>query len=406
MSILRDWYMIQCGPSDKRAQKLRFDEELMGQLIRSVASHEVGHTLGLTHNYGASSSVPVEKLRDREWLEENGHTPSIMDYARFNYVAQPEDSVTERGLISRIGAYDIWAIEWGYRWYPDLDPEEEIPILNKWIVEKMEDKALWFGSEFTSDDPRTQTEDLGDNAMLAGEYGIKNLKRVVSNLLQWTYMPNEDYKHLAQLYTGVCNQFEYYVGHVLTYIGGIYETPKTADQEGAVYEMVPAEKQRDAMNFLSRHVFTTPTWLLDTAIFARIGESPTQTLSKSQSMALNHLFHPATLSKLAASEAMYPDRAYLLHEYFTEIDNAMWTELKSGSPIDIYRRNLQRSYVEKLVELYGKTSKDYRDVNPILKAKIPEIHGRISKALEKVQDPMTVYHLKYIQDKLSTARVR
>jgi hypothetical protein len=406
MSILRDWYMIQCGPSDERAQKMRFDDELMGQLIRSVASHEVGHTLGLTHNYGASSSVPVEKLRDREWLEANGHTPSIMDYARFNYVAQPEDSVTERGLISRIGAYDIWAIEWGYRWYPELKAEEEIPILNKWIVEKMEDKALWYGSEFASDDPRTQTEDLGDNAMEAGEYGIKNLQRVIKNLLQWTYMPNEDYSHLSQLYMGVSNQFEYYVGHVLTYVGGIYETPKTTDQGGPVFQMVPAEKQRMAIQFISKHVFTTPTWLLDTAILARIGESPTQTISTSQNMVLNHFFNPSTLSKLAVTEAMYPERAYKLHEFFTDIDRAIWTELKTGSPIDIHRRNLQRSYVDKLVDLYGKTSKDYRDVNPILRVKIREIHDMISKSLDKAKDPMTIYHLKFVQDKLATARVR
>jgi hypothetical protein len=407
MSILRDWYMIQCGPNDLRAQKMRFDDELMGQLIRSVASHEVGHTLGLTHNYGASSAVPVEKLRDRDWLEKNGHTPSIMDYARFNYVAQPEDSVTERGLISRIGAYDIWAIEWGYRWYPELKTaEEEIPILNKWIVEKMEDKALWFGSEFTSDDPRTQTEDLGDNAMKAGEYGIKNLQRVMRSLMQWTYLPNEGYTHLSQLYTGVSNQFEYYVGHVLTNIGGIYETPKTTDQVGPVYQMVPVARQKEAMEFITKQVLTTPQWLLDTAILARIGESPTQTISNSQTMVLNHLLNPVTLSKLVVSEAMYPDKAYQLHEYFADIDKAMWTELKSYSSIDIHRRNLQRSYIDKLIDLSAKSGKDYRDVGPILKVKLGEIHHSIGKALPKIKDQMTVYHLKFIQSKLETAMNR
>jgi hypothetical protein len=407
MSILRDWYLIQCGPNDKRAQKIIFDDGLMGQLIRSVASHEVGHTLGLTHNYGASSSVPVEKLRDREWLEKNGHTPSIMDYARFNYVAQPEDSVTINGLISRIGVYDEWAIEWGYRWYPELKTaEEEIPILNEWIVEKMEDKALWYGSEFTSDDPRTQTEDLGDNAMKAGEYGIKNLKRVMSSLMRWTYQPNEGYSHLSQLYSGVSNQFEYYVGHVLTNIGGIYETPKTANQAGPVYRMVPLEKQKAAMEFLHQQVFTTPKWLLDTAILARIGESPTQTISQSHVMALNHLLNPSTLSKLAVSEAMYAEKAYQLHDYFNDIDRAMWNELESNSSIDIYRRNLQRSYVDKLIDLYGKSGKDYRDVAPILKNKISELHSAIGKSIPKMKDQMSVLHLKYIQDKLSAARNR
>jgi hypothetical protein len=404
MSILRDWYLIQCGPNDLRAQKMRFDDNLMGQLIRSVASHEVGHTLGLTHNYGASSTVPVEKLRDREWVEENGISPSIMDYSRFNYVAQPEDSVTEKGLISKIGAYDIWAIEWGYRWYPELkSSEDEIPILNKWIVEKMEDRALWFGSEFSSDDPRTQTEDLGDNAMKAGTLGIKNLQRVVSNLLQWTYAPNEGYGNLTQLYNGVTTQFEYYVGHVLTYVGGIYETPKTADQLGPVYQMVPVVKQREAMDFLNKNVFITPKWLLDTAILARIGESPTQTVGALHSMVLNHLLNPSTLSKMAVNEAIYGDNAYKLVQYFSDLDNAIWTELKTGAPVDIHRRNLQRAYVDKLIELSSKTGKDYRDVGPILKVKLSEIKNRIGKSLPLTKDQMTVYHLKYIDTKLQSA---
>jgi hypothetical protein len=405
MSILRDWYMIQCGPDDPRGQKMRFDDELMGRLIRSVASHEVGHTLGLTHNYGASSTVPVEKLRDREWLKTHGLTPSIMDYARFNYVAQPEDSVGEDGLISRIGAYDIWAIEWGYRWYPELrTAEDEIPLLNHWIMKKMEDKALWFGSEFTSDDPRTQTEDIGDNAMKAGSYGIKNLKRVMANLMKWTYQPNQGYEHLSQLYTGVANQFDYYVGHVLTYIGGIYETPKTADQSGPVFQSVAAARQREALNFLNENVFTTPTWLLDTAILARVGESPVQTINQTQATVLNHLFNPVILSRLVASEAMYGNNAYQLHQYLTDIDNAMWTELKLASPISLYRRNLQRTYVEKLIELYSKNGKEYRDAGPILSVKLDEISDRISKTISRTKDPMTVYHLKFILEKIESVR--
>jgi hypothetical protein len=404
MSILRDWYLIQCGPNDPRAQKMRFDDELMGQLIRSVASHEVGHTLGLTHNYGASSTVPVEKLRDRDWLEANGHTPSIMDYARFNYVAQPEDSVSEKGLISRIGAYDIWAIEWGYRWYPELKTsEDEIPILNEWIVEKMQDKALWYGSEFTSDDPRTQTEDLGDNAMIAGGYGIKNLQRVMQGLLNWTFEANEGYGNLTQIYNGVTDQFEYYVGHVLTNIGGIYETPKTANQSGPVFRGVPVAKQKAAMDFIVKQVLTTPKWLLDTAILARIGESPTQTMQQIHGMVLNHFFSPSTLSKLAVSEAVNGMDSYQLVNYFADIDIAMWTELKTGAPIDIYRRNLQRSYIDKLIDLSAKSGKDYRDVGPILKVKLAEINSAIGKNLARVKDPMTIYHLKFIQGKVAGA---
>ena len=401
MSILRNWYLIQCGPIDERAQKMHFDDALMGELIRSVAAHEVGHTLGLTHNFGASSTVPVEKLRDREWLEIHGHTPSIMDYARFNYVAQPEDSVGERGLISRIGAYDLWAIEWGYRWYPDLSAEEEKPVLNQWIVERMEDdRALWFGSEFSSDDPRTQTEDLGNNAMEAGGYGVKNLKRVMSNLMQWTYRENEGYNDLNELYKGVLRQFDYYVGHVLTNIGGIYETPKLASQPGPVYEMVPREVQKEALGFIKEHVFATPTWLIDTMILSRVGDSPTQTISRSQDRALNYLFSTNTISKIAVNEAMYGDKAYRLIDYVNDIDASMWSELKAEKPIDLYRRNLQRSYVELLIGLSNKSGKEYRDAAPIAKNKLTEIYALIKKSKRKMDDPMSQYHLNFLETRL------
>lgn len=401
MSILRNWYLIQCGPVDAKAQKMTFDDELMGELIRSVAAHEVGHTLGLTHNFGASSTVPVEKLRDRQWLEENGHTPSIMDYARFNYVAQPEDSISRRGLISRIGAYDLWAIEWGYRWYPDLSAEQERPVLNKWIVERMADnRALWYGSEFSSDDPRTQTEDLGNDAMKAGDYGIKNLRRVVSNLMDWTYRENEGYGDLKSLYGGVVRQFDYYIGHVLANIGGVYETPKLASQPGPVYQGVPVEHQRSALEFLDTHVFTTPTWLLDTLILARVGDSPTRIVTRLQDHVMNYLFNPNTVSRLAVQEAMYGESAYKLIDYFNEIDKTIWKELREEKPVDVYRRNLQRSYVENLIAFSNKTGKEYRDAGPIVKNKLKEIQALIKKSKRKIDDPMTKYHLGFLEGRL------
>lgn len=405
MSILREWYMIQCAPSDPRAQKMTFDDDLMGQLIRSVASHEVGHSLGLTHNFGASATVPVEKLRDREWLETNGHTPSIMDYARFNYVAQPEDSVGERGLISHIGVYDLWAIEWGYRWLPRAKTaEEETPVMTIWANERLRNDKLRFGSEFSSDDPRSQTEDVGDNAMRASDYGIKNLQRVVPHLAQWTYQPHEGYKSLTQMYNALTNQFDYYLGHVMSYIGGEYETLKSMDQPGPVYETVPVELQREAMDFLSRQIFQTPMWLLDTAILTRIGQSPTQIIGRSQDMVLSSLLSSSRLSKIVTSEATYGRKAYPLIDYLDELDEALWTELTTYESISLYRRNLQRSYVDRLLDLANpsRSDREYRDVAPIVIIKLGEIQQHIKKGMLKMKDVMSIYHLRYIDNKITT----
>jgi hypothetical protein len=324
-----------------------------------------------------------------------------MDYARFNYVAQPEDSVSRKGLISRIGEYDKWAIEWGYRWYPDLKTaEDEIPVLNKWVREKQEDKSLWYGSEFATDDPRTQTEDIGDNAMLAGEYGIRNLKRVTNNLLEWTFMENDNYSYLSVIYEGVVQQYKYYVGHVLTNIGGMYVTPKSPSQPGPVFKIVPAQLQQDAVDFIRDNVLTPPFWLVDTTVLARVGRSPTQIISSVQEMVLRHLFNSGTFSNIAVGEAMYPEQAFRLIDYVDAVDDAMWTELVSNEPINIYRRNLQQRYVERIIDVSGESGKDYRYVAPLLQAKLIQIRKNVRRAANKTKDPMTEYHLRFLLSKL------
>ena len=220
MELLHNWYFVQASAVDPMARTMQFDDELMGQLIRFVSSHEVGHTLGLRHNFGASSTVAVDSLRSKTFLEKYGHSPSIMDYARFNYVAQPEDGVTQQNLFPRIGAYDHWAIEWGYKLLPDIyEPDEEKALLNELTIAKSNNNIYWFGSEQEQNDPRAQSEDLGDNAMKAGDYGIKNLQRIVAHLPEWTKIAHEDYGSLSQMFREIQDQYQRYVGHVVKNIG-------------------------------------------------------------------------------------------------------------------------------------------------------------------------------------------
>lgn len=419
MNLLHSWYFIQCAAVDPRARKMEFDDELMGELIRFVSSHEVGHTLGLRHNFGSSSATPVEKLRDKAWVEANGHTSSIMDYARFNYVAQPEDNISEKGLFPRIGDYDKWAIEWGYRWYPEAKtPEAEIPVLNKITIEKLKDKRFWFGTESDPDDPRSQNEDLGDNAMKAGAYGIKNLQRIVPNLIQWTKEPDKDYENLSELYTEVTIQFGRYMGHVVKNIGGIYETPKTVEQPGAVYEYVPKNMQKAAMLFLNKQLFTTPTWLIDNDILDRIGNTGISILSQRQEAVLGRLISTTTINKLLSMEAEKGNNAYKAADMLDELKQGIWSELSAHKTIEIYRRNLQKAYVERIGQIINPPSSGLggiffsigspaamtdtkkSDIISVLKANLRSLRAEIKTAYPSITDKMTQYHLQDVADRI------
>jgi len=419
MNLLRNWYFIQCSPTDPRARKMQFDDELMGQLIRFVSSHEVGHTLGLRHNYGSSSTVPVEKLRDKAWVEANGHTPSIMDYARFNYVAQPEDNISPAGLYPRIGEYDKWAIEWGYKKiYEAATPEEEVPILNKLTTERLQNnKRLFFGTELNPDDPHSQNEDLGDNAMKAGAYGIKNLQRIVPNLMAWTKVPNEDYSNLSELYGEVVTQFNRYLGHVIKNIGGIYETPKKVEQAGPVYEYVPKAIQQEAMTFLNKNIFTTPTWLINPEISGKTGSDPLSVIGSRMEGALNALLTNSRMNKLISAENELGKNAYTLTDLMTDLQKSIWAELYTRKPIDVYRRNLQKAYIEKfntiispgapasssfggIVITFGGGDIKKTDIVSIAKGTLRSVKSDISAALPSMTDKMTRYHLQDMLDRI------
>ena len=424
MELLRNWYMIQAAQSDARARQMVFPDELMGELIRFVSAHEVGHTIGLRHNFGSSSSVPVESLRNKAWAEANGHTPSIMDYARFNYVAQPEDNINVTGLFPRVGDYDKWAIEWGYKRFPEFtSPEAEKTHLNKWIMEKLKNQRLWFGDgESNQDDPRSQTEDLSDDAVKASAYGIKNLQRIVPQLMQWTKEANADYEGLSDIYGQVSGQFSRYMGHVSRYVGGIYKTPKVYEDGGPVLEFTQKAKQSEAIAFLNQQLFNTPSWLISNDVFARTGGNPLTIIGNIQDGTLNRLFGTNTLNKLVNAETSIGNNAYKITDLFSDLKKGIWIELSTKKPIDVYRRNLQKSYINILNNLLNPATTvtviggggggfgapapvntDKSDIKSVVRAHLTSLKNEVNAAAAGIADPMSKYHLQDISKRIDKA---
>ena len=356
MNLLTKWYMVQCGALDKRAQKMKFDDKLMGELIRFVSSHEVGHSLGLRHNMGASFATPVEKLRDKAWVEAHGHTASIMDYARFNYVAQPEDKISEKGLFPRINDYDRWAIRWGYQWRPEFKDEfDEKEKLMKETTEVLrQNPRLWFGGEGGGEDPRAQTEDLGDNSVKASEYGIRNLKRVLESLPQWTHEDNDRYDDLSMMYGEVMNQFNRYRNHVMKNIAGTYRN-NMPGQEPRV--SVPKSRQKEAVQYLGRHIFETPEWLYPQSIINKVGSDATQSQNNLQDNVIGRLLSGYILNTLN-NQAPTATSPYPVSEYLDDVAEQIWKPLNSQNEWkNKMRRNLQRSYLAQLNSLINPTEK-------------------------------------------------
>lgn len=424
MATLHNWYMIQAGAVDPRARKMNFDDSLMGNLIRFVSSHEVGHTLGLRHNMGSSSTVPVEKLRDKAWLGVHGHTPSIMDYSRFNYIAQPEDSIPEIDLFPRIGEYDRWAIQWGYSYAGAKDPKEAAKILNRRVIDSLgANPRLWFGGEGFNQDPRAQLEDLGDNSMKASEYGIRNLQRILHGLPEWTREEGDKYDNLAELYREVVGQFSHYVGHVLKNVGGVSETVRSVEQPGDVYAPVPEARQREAVAFLNAQLFQTPKWLLDESILNKISSpSAGDPVGSIQTGVLGSLLSPSRLNSLLQSANRFGDsRVYTVEELLTDMHKGIWKELTSYQPISAWRRNLQKTYVESLlaivnpspppssaglpsglVLLFGPNTKN-TDLPSIARAELSALRAQIQASLPVTTDRLSKYHLQDLAERIRRA---
>lgn len=417
MKLVHDWYFVQAAAVDTRARKMEFDDELMGQLIRFVSSHEVGHTLGLRHNMGSSSRTPVEKLREKAWVEAHGHTASIMDYARFNYVAQPGDAITDAGMFPRIGDYDKWAIQWGYKATFAKDDKEDQKIVNKWVTDSLKaNPRLWFGTETNPFDPRSQTEDLGDNSVKASEYGIANLKRIVPKLPEWTREEADKYENLATMYGAAIGQYGRYMGHVVKNVGGVYETPKSVEQEGEdVYEPTPKDIQKDAVTFLNKQLFATPEWLLEPAILNKITNPiAAEQLNTVQVNVLNTLLSTARLNRMAVTTNRYGVKnTYTVDAMMEDVKNGVWSELNTHKPIDGYRRNLQKAYVDALSRIINPgelmpaavimNNTWNTDAVSVAKAQLVMLKKQVDGAIAGTGDKMSKYHLQDVSDRIKKA---
>lgn len=413
MTLLHNWFFVQTAAINPDAQKPGFKDDVMGRLIRFVSSHEVGHTMGLPHNMGSSPAYPVDSLRSASFTKKFGTAASIMDYARFNYIAQPGDK--EVALMPNIGLYDKYAISWGYR--PILDaktPADEKQTLDSWILKHAGDPIYRFGQQQVGEvvDPSSQTEDLGDDAVKAGIYGIANLQRIVPNLIKWTAKDGKDYRDLKAIYQEVVGQFSRYMGHSASNIGGVYETYKTYDQSGAVYTFVPKSRQKKNMLFLQDQLFTTPKWLINKAIFDKIEYSGNiERIRSLQERTLNTLLDISRMGRLIENESINGAEAYTLLNMMDDLRLGIWSELASGKTIDIYRRNLQRAYIDRMRYLmtvdqqpkimsFGRYTKGTKvtinqsDIRAAVRGELSTLKQAIKNALAKAPNRNTLYHLQ------------
>jgi hypothetical protein len=402
LKLVRDWYFVQASPMDPRAQQLPLPDNLMGELLAYVISHEVGHTLGFPHNMKASSSYTVEQLRDPIFTETNGTEASIMDYGRFNYVAQPGDDAR---LIPIIGPYDFFAVDWGYRTYPDAKtPEAEKPNLEALVARQVGDPTLRFGDPNAAEDPSQQTEDLSSDPIAATALGLRNLALVAANLVRATCKPGEDYELLRNMYDQVVSQRNRELGHVANVVGGMSKQNLWYGQADRVFIPESRARQQEAVEFLNRHAFQTPRELLDQDILWRLETSgAADRILNGQRRLLTTLINDRRIKRMAEHAALVPDEAYLGTELMTDLRNSIWSELAEDQfAVDLYRRNLQRAHVE---VMGGHVNNDdaSTDLPALSRGQLETILQLINERGSEAGDEITWMHLNDLKARIQKA---
>lgn len=423
LNLLKNWYFVQVAPLDPRAQKLPFSDELMADLVEYVVAHEVGHTLGFQHNMKSSSTYSIENIRDREWVKKMGHTPSLMDYSRYNYVAQPEDKIDVADLIPGIGPYDIWATRWGYKPIPSAKtPDEEKSVLDAWAREQ--DSTPWYRFSTAGtmgSDPGDITEAVGDSdAVRATALGLKNLERVSKLLLSaTTTRAGEPYDELAEVYGRMLGQWTLEMNHVTAIVGGFDSQQKHIGQEGVRFTPVSKSRQTEAVKFLLDNAFITPSWMVDKEILRRI--EPMGVLGRirnAQNNVLNNLLANSKFARLVEQRVIDGNTSYAPAEFVSDVRKGVWKELDASRVVvDEYRRNLQRAYLDIVNQklnpgpaqspttvqalLAAATNITSGDERGVYRAELRALNASLGAALARTTDRATRAHIEASRDQIS-----
>ncbi|WP_162339527.1 zinc-dependent metalloprotease [Cyclobacterium salsum] len=391
----RNRYLLETGSANPLARTLHTPEAEIGEMMRMVIAHEVGHALGLPHNMKASHSYPTDSLRSATFTQKWGLAASIMDYTRYNYVAQPGDEGVR--WVRMLGPYDTYAINWGYRVIREAESAaDEQVMLNKWIRDKEGDPRYLFGS-YNAYDPSSQTESVGDDPIKASSYGLSNLKIVAKNLKEWTSTPGEPYDDLDELYGELLGVWARYAGHVNMLIGGIYQEYKTTDQSGVIYSHIAKSQQQEALRFINKNVFVTPDWLLQDGILQNIEASGALAKVRSlQSGQLSRLLQEDKMKRMIENEALNGNEAYSLSSMLSELRKGIWLELSATQNIDAFRRNLQREHVVRLEKVMINDANNRSDISALARVELKEIQKAARSAALRYESDLIKAHLQDI----------